>query len=373
MTLAKERNHTELKKFFADHLGQIHKDSGTLFAPQSSFLDTALATVPDQNASDKAQDQTKVQTEMSEFSKVCEKQSASCGLKRGRVSIQEATAPDLKSLRSRSHRVDQSEFSDLVFTAPATGPDELASALESKFPPDQQANPSQEATSADLKSLGLEFRYHLIDQSHFSDFVFTSLSDAIRLWEDSRDEKVRNSLPKFNILATVIKWNEPKKTKGVNYSHLIAHETDMWFQGSDMHVAATLHSSECNGTIKASFFFDPEYVPKPCLVGEQIRLIGARLQLWKGCLQLTGKNIRFGQPLVSMTLSNAIAAWRYVTGVQPLLFIRKNTTKAQRCFPKLTLIVNVKMWGNATTTTGAPILNIVLTLYYIRFIRVARW
>jgi len=173
MTLAKERNHTELEKFFADHLGQIHKVSGTLFAPQSSFLDTALATVPDQNASDKAQDQTKVQTEMSEFSKVCEKQSASCGLKRGRVSI-------------------------------------------------------QEATSADLKSLGLEFRYHLIDQSHFSDFVFTSLSDAIRLWEDSRDEKVRNSLPKFNILATVIKWNEPKKTKGVNYSHLIAHETDMW-------------------------------------------------------------------------------------------------------------------------------------------------
>jgi hypothetical protein len=45
MTLAKERNHTELKKFFADHLGQIQKDSGTLFAPQSSFLDTALATI----------------------------------------------------------------------------------------------------------------------------------------------------------------------------------------------------------------------------------------------------------------------------------------------------------------------------------------
>jgi hypothetical protein len=161
MTLAKERNHTELEKFFADHLGQIHKDSGTLFAPHSSFLGTAPATVPDQVASDKEQDQTKRQLEMSEFSNVCEKQSASCGLKRSRVSSQEATAaaPDLKSLTNRSHRLDQSKFSDLVFT---------------------------------------------------------SLSDAIRLWEDTRDENVRNSLPKFNILATVIKWSEPKATKGLN-------------------------------------------------------------------------------------------------------------------------------------------------------------
>lgn len=140
-----------------------------------------------------------------------------------------------------------------------------------------------------------------------------------------------------------------------------------------MHVTATLYSNERDRTINASFFFDPEYISKPHLAGEQIRMIGTRLQMWKGCLQLTGKNIRFGQPLVSMTLSNAIAAWKYVTAVQPLLFIRKNTSRAQRCFPKLTLIVNVKMWGNATTTTGAPILNIVLTLYYIRFIRVVRW
>jgi hypothetical protein len=51
MTLANEYNHTELKKFFADHLGRIHKDSGTLFAPQSSFLDTDPATRPDQVAS----------------------------------------------------------------------------------------------------------------------------------------------------------------------------------------------------------------------------------------------------------------------------------------------------------------------------------
>ena len=51
MTMANEHNHTELKKFFADHLGRIHKDSGTLFAPQSSFLDTDPATRPDQVAS----------------------------------------------------------------------------------------------------------------------------------------------------------------------------------------------------------------------------------------------------------------------------------------------------------------------------------
>ena len=181
MTLANEHDHTELKKFFADHLCQIHKDSETLFAPHSSLLSTAPAIVLDQVSSDKEQDQTKKQTEMSEFSNVCEKRSASCGLKRGRVSIQQ-----------------------------------VASANESQFSPDQQANPSQEAASDDLKSLGLGLRYHRIDQSHFSDLVFTSLSDAITLWEDTRDEKARNSLPKFNILATVIKWSEPRATKGVN-------------------------------------------------------------------------------------------------------------------------------------------------------------
>jgi hypothetical protein len=113
------------------------------------------------NRVDGAQDQTKVQTEMSEFSMACEEPSASCGLKRSRVSSQEATAaaPDLKSLTSRSHRLDQSKFSDLVFTP---------------------------------------------------------LSDAIRVWEDTRDEQVRNHLSKFNILATVKKWSQPKPTKGVN-------------------------------------------------------------------------------------------------------------------------------------------------------------
>jgi len=134
------------------------------------------------------------------------------------------------------------------------------------------------------------------------------------------------------------------------------------FQGSDMHVAATLCSNERDCTIKASFFFDPEYLPKPCLAGEPIRLIGVRFQLWNRCLQLTGKNIRFGQPLVSMSLTNAVDAWKYVADAQPLLFLRKNSTGAQQHFPKLTMIVNVKMWGNATTTSGAQILIITLTL-----------
>ena len=40
MTFAHERDYTELKKFFADHLGRMHKDSEMLFAPQSSkFLE----------------------------------------------------------------------------------------------------------------------------------------------------------------------------------------------------------------------------------------------------------------------------------------------------------------------------------------------
>ena len=133
------------------------------------------------NSNFESQAQTPRDIYESDTPKVCEKQIASCGLKRGRVSIQQ-----------------------------------VASANESKFSPDQQANPSQEAASDDLKSLGLGFRYHRIDQSHFSDLVFTSLSDAITLWEDTRDEKARNSLPKFNILATVIKWSEPRATKGVN-------------------------------------------------------------------------------------------------------------------------------------------------------------
>ena len=127
----------------------------------------------------------------------------------------------------------------------------------------------------------------------------------------------------------------------------------MWFEGSDTHVAATLRSNELDRSINASFFFEPERCPKILAVGDKVRLIGTRLQMWNGELQLTGKNIRFGHTWVSMSLSNAIEAWKYVRRVQPLLFLRKPIQGAQQHFPRLTMIVIVKMWGSATTTTGA--------------------
>jgi hypothetical protein len=138
-----------------------------------------------------------------------------------------------------------------------------------------------------------------------------------------------------------------------------------------MQITATLFSNERDRTITASFFFDSQKCPLvPFGVGDELRLIGTHLQKWNGSLQLTGKNIRLGHSLVSMSLSDAIEAWKYVN--QRLLFHRKNITSTQRHFPKLTMIVNVKMWGNATTMTGAQILIITL-LTLVRFIRVARW
>ena len=83
----------------------------------------------------------------------------------------------------------------------------------------------KEAAAADCKAIHRQSP--CIDKSEFSTLVFTSLSDAVEVWEGAGDEKARHDLPTFNILTTVCKWNEPKKTKGVNYSHLIAHETDM--------------------------------------------------------------------------------------------------------------------------------------------------
>ncbi len=71
-----------------------------------------------------------------------------------------------------------------------------------------------EAAAADCKTIHRQSP--CIDKSEFSTLVFTSLSDAIEVWEGAGDEKARHDLPTFNILATVIKWNEPKKTKGVN-------------------------------------------------------------------------------------------------------------------------------------------------------------
>jgi hypothetical protein len=190
----------------------------------------------------------------------------------------------------------------------------------------------------------------LIRQSELSDLVFTRLSDAIGEWEDTRNSKARDDL-RFNILATVKKWNKPKESKGDNSSNIFAQKTNMWFEGSDIHVAALLMSNERDLSISASFFFDPEKCPKNLAVGEKVRLVGARLQFWKGELQLTGKNIRFGHSCVSMSLSNAIEAWKYCRRVQPLLFLRRPFIQgAQQHFPRLTMIVIVKTWGNPTTT-----------------------
>jgi hypothetical protein len=127
----------------------------------------------------------------------------------------------------------------------------------------------------------------------------------------------------------------------------------MWFEGSDTHVAATLLSNECDRTINATFFFDPKKCPKALLVGDKVRLIGTRLQMWRGDLQLTGKNIGFGNSCVSMSLKDAIEAWNYVRSEQPLLFLRKPMQGAQHHFPRLTMTVIVKRWGNPTVTTGS--------------------
>ena len=57
-------------------------------------------------------------------------------------------------------------------------------------------------------------RSRVVGQSEYSDFVFTSLTDAIREWNETRDSKAQNELS-FNILATVRKWSNPKESKGV--------------------------------------------------------------------------------------------------------------------------------------------------------------
>jgi hypothetical protein len=192
-------------------------------------------------------------------------------------------------------------------------------------------------------------RSRVIGQSEYSDFVFTPLSDAIREWSDTG--KARNDSP-FNIMVTVKKWSIPKVSKGVNSSNIFVQETNKWFKGSDIHVAATLVSNERDHNINASFFFDPKQCPKVLLVGDKVRLIGTRLQIWKGDLQLTGKNIRFGHSCVSMSLKDAIEAWDYVRRIQPILFLRKLPLGAEHHFPRLTMVVTVKMWGNATKTAG---------------------
>ena len=204
------------------------------------------------------------------------------------------------------------------------------------------SNSDTAAQSSHVKAMTRQTQ--LIRQSEFPDFVFTSLSEAIREWKGTCKS------PAFNLLATVNKWSKPNPTKGVNSSNVFAQETNMWFQGSDMQFTATLWSNESDRNITASFFFDPKKCPKIPAVGEKVRLLGVQLQQWQGCEQLTGKNIRFGHSCVSMSLSNAIEAWKYCRRVQPLLFLRRPIQGAQQHFPRLTMIVIVKMWGNATTT-----------------------
>jgi hypothetical protein len=89
----------------------------------------------------------------------------------------------------------------------------------------------------------------------------------------------------------------------------------MWFEGSDTHVAATLLSNERDRIIDASFFFEPKKCPKKLAIGDKVRLIGTRLQMWKGDMQLTGKNIQFGHSCISMSLTDAIEAWKHVKRV----------------------------------------------------------
>ena len=208
-------------------------------------------------------------------------------------------------------------------------------------------------------------RSRVIGQSEYPDFVFTSLSDAIREWEETGNSKTQNASPAFNLLATVSKWSRPQATKGMNSSNIFAQETNMWFEGPDIQYTATLLSNERDRAINASFFFDRKQCPKMPGVGDKVRLMGTRLQKWNGCAQLTGRNIRFGHSCVSVSLKDAIEAWKHVRRVQPILFLLKRPQGAEHHFPRLTMIVTVKMWGDAKQTRGAKLPIIALMLYYI--------
>jgi len=95
-------------------------------------------------------------------------------------------------------------------------------------------------------------------------------------------------------------------------------------------------------TIKASFFFDQEIFFKAPDAGDRVRLNGIQIQEWAGQYQLCGKNIQLGDPVVSMSLSDAIAAWSVVKAAGALLY-----------FPRLTTAVTVVAWGDATASRGA--------------------
>ena len=168
--------------------------------------------------------------------------------------------------------------------------------------------------------------------------VFRSLADSIEAWEAAGDTKTRHLLPKFNIVATVVKWGVPNQTKGMvtvfDFSTALS-----CCQGSDCHVLATI--SDSGRTIKASFFFDREKIVKAPDAGDRVRLIGVQIQEWAGQYQLCGKNVQLGEPVVIMSLSDAVAAWSVVKAAGALKY-----------FPKLTTVVSVVAWGDATTSRG---------------------
>ena len=112
-----------------------------------------------------------------------------------------------------------------------------------------------------------------------------------------------------------------------------------------MQVSAKL--ADASRTIKASFFFGVKEIPNRPDVGSKVRLIGTHLQQWKqGGLQLCGKNIQFGESIVSMSLSNAITAWGIV-----------KAAGAQSCFPKLSMTAVVKAWGREDTCRGVQAIS----------------
>jgi hypothetical protein len=88
-------------------------------------------------------------------------------------------------------------------------------------------------------------------------------------------------------------------------------------------------------------FFDREKIVKAPDAGDRVRLIGVQIQGWAGQYQLCGKNIQLGDPVVIMSLSDAVAAWGVVKAAGALKY-----------FPKLTTVVSVVAWGDVTTSRG---------------------
>ena len=98
---------------------------------------------------------------------------------------------------------------------------------------------------------------------------------------------------------------------------------------------------DAHRTIKASFFFDRKQIPKRPNVGAKVRLIGTHLQTWRRGLQLIGKNVQFGESMVSVSLSNAMTAWGIV-----------KKAGGHKYFPKLTMLAVVIAWGHVDTCRG---------------------